>query len=118
MVPGASQQELESDVRALTDVSERRLQIWHRTLNPKTYEVRDSGDTWAVAKESSSGSPFWVLCRYDWSDPDVVRWTITQSSSGGGRASHPYHPEAGAAAMSWPSGTTPVPGGRPSPCCS
>lgn len=69
---------------ALTDFSEHRLNIWHRTLDPKTYQVRERGDTWAVAKESSPGSPFWVVCRYDWSDPDVVRWTITESSYGGG----------------------------------
>ena len=70
--------------RALTDFTERRLQIWHRSLNPETYSVLDSGETWAVAKESSARSPFWVVCRYDWSDPDVVRWTITQSSYRGG----------------------------------
>lgn len=70
--------------RALTDFSDRRLQTWHRSMDPKTYKVLDSGDTWAVAKESSARSPFWVVCRYDWSDPDVVRWTITESSYGGG----------------------------------
>ena len=74
--------------RALTDFTERRLQIWNRTLDPRTYELRDSGDTWAVARESSPGSPFWVVVRYDWADPDVVRWTVTESSygSGGGGA--------------------------------
>lgn len=69
---------------ALTDFSERRLRIWHRSLNPETYAVLDSGETWAIAKESTPGSPFWVVCRYDWSDPDIVRWTITQSSYRGG----------------------------------
>lgn len=69
--------------RAMTDFTDRRLQIWHRTLDPRTYELRDSGDTWAVARESSPGSPFWVVVRYDWSDPDVVRWTVTESSYGG-----------------------------------
>ena len=71
---------------ALTDFSDRRLRIWHRSLNPDTYAVLDSGETWAVAKESSARSPFWVVCRYDWSDPDIVRWTIVESSyRGGGR---------------------------------
>lgn len=70
--------------RALTDFSDRRLQVWERTLDPKTYELRDLGDTWAVARESTPGSPFWVVVRYDWSDPDVVRWTVTESSYGGG----------------------------------
>ena len=70
--------------RALTDFTERRLEVWDRTLDPRTYELRDIGDTWAIARESTPGSPFWVVCRYDWSDPEVVRWTITDSSYGGG----------------------------------
>ncbi len=70
--------------RALTDFTERRLQIWNRTLDPKTYELRDQGPTWAIARESTPGSPFWVVARYDWSDPAVVRWTIVESSYGGG----------------------------------
>lgn len=69
--------------RALTDFTDRRLQIWSRTLDPKTYELRDHGATWAVALESSPGSPFWVVARYDWSEPDVVRWRVEDSSYGG-----------------------------------
>lgn len=64
--------------RALTDFSDRRPQIWNRTLDPKSYQLLDSGDTWAVARESTAGSPAWVVSRYDWSDPDVVRWTVTR----------------------------------------
>ena len=45
--------------------------------------VRDLGNTWAVARESTPGSPYWVASRYDWSDPAVVRWTIVESSYGG-----------------------------------
>lgn len=37
-----------------------------------------------MARESSPGSPAWVVVPYDWSDPDVVRWRVTQSSYGGG----------------------------------
>ena len=48
---------------ALTDFTDARLQIWNRTLDPKTYELRDSGETWAVARESSPRSPFWVVIR-------------------------------------------------------
>jgi hypothetical protein len=70
--------------RALTDFSERRLRIWNRTLDPKTYELRDQGEHWALARESSPGSPVWVVSLYDWSDPQVVRWTFTESSYGGG----------------------------------
>ena len=68
---------------ALTDFSDRRPQIWHRTLDPRTYELREQGDTWAVAKESTAGSPFWVVERYDWSDLGVVRWTDVETSWGG-----------------------------------
>jgi hypothetical protein len=72
--------------RALTDFSDARLQIWNRTLDPKTYELREIGPTWAVARESTPRSPFWVVLRYDWSDPESVRWTVVESSYGGGGA--------------------------------
>jgi len=74
----------EQVLRALTDFSDRRLQTWSRTLDPKTYQVREQGDTWATAFEKSPGSPFWVVLRYDWSDPAKVRWTTVESSYGGG----------------------------------
>ncbi|GIE76998.1 hypothetical protein Aph02nite_29480 [Actinoplanes philippinensis] len=53
--------------QALTDFSARRLRIWNRTLDPRTYEVRAHGDTWAVARERTPRSPFWVVASYDWS---------------------------------------------------
>ena len=72
----------EQVLRALTDFSDRRVHTWSRTLDPKTYEVREQGDTWAVARESTPGSPYWVVARYDWSDPAVVRWvTVPRSAS-------------------------------------
>ena len=70
-------------LQALTDFTERRPRIWHRTLDPKTYELRELGGTWAVARESTAGSPFWVVERYDWSDPSVVRWADLETSWGG-----------------------------------
>jgi hypothetical protein len=70
--------------RALTDFTQERLRIWNRTLDPKTYELREQGLSWAVARESTPRSPFWVVARYDWSDPAVVRWTVVESSYGGG----------------------------------
>ncbi|WP_432941163.1 SRPBCC family protein [Kribbella sp. CA-253562] len=73
----------EQVLRALTDFTDRRLEIWSRTLDPKTYELRELGDSWAVARESTPGSPFWVVVRYDWSDPTVLRWTEDESSYGG-----------------------------------
>jgi hypothetical protein len=69
---------------ALTDFTQDRLRIWNRTLDTKTYQVREQGPTWAVARESTPRSPFWVVARYDWSEPTVVRWTVVESSYGGG----------------------------------
>ena len=69
---------------ALTDFTDARLQTWNRTLDPKTYELRESGPTWALTRESSPRSPFWVVVRYDWSDPEAVRWRVLDSSYGGG----------------------------------
>ena len=70
--------------RAIMDCTQGWLRIWNRTCEPKTYELREQGPTWAVVRESTSGSPFWVVARYDWSDPAVVRWTVVESSYGGG----------------------------------
>jgi hypothetical protein len=70
-------------LRALTDFSDRRLETWNRTLDPKTYQLRELGESWAVARESTPGSPFWVVSRYDWSDPTVIRWTDVENSYGG-----------------------------------
>src|SRR5215210_4260843 len=70
-------------LQALTDFTERRPRIWHRTLDPTTYELCELGGTWAVARESTAGSPFWVVERYDWSDPSVVRWANVETSWGG-----------------------------------
>jgi len=69
--------------RALTDFTPSRLQIWNRTLDPKTCELREHGQDWAVARESTPGSPFWVVARYNWSAPELVRWTVVDSSYGG-----------------------------------
>ena len=68
---------------AFTDFTERRLEIWHRTLDPKRFEVRGLGEDWAVAREATPRSPFWVVARYDWSDPAVIRTRVEESSYGG-----------------------------------
>jgi hypothetical protein len=67
---------------AMTDFTERRLRIWSTTLDPKVYEAQEVGDTWAVAREGSPHSPFWVRVRYDWSDPEVVRWSELETNHG------------------------------------
>ena len=72
----------EQVLEAMTDFTDRRLEIWKRTLDPEVYEVRELGDTWAVAKEGSPRSPYWVVVRYDWSDPRVIRWTELETNHG------------------------------------
>jgi hypothetical protein len=39
----------EQVLRALTHFTGSHLETWNRTLDPKTYELRESGQTWAVA---------------------------------------------------------------------
>jgi hypothetical protein len=69
-------------MEAMTNFTERRLEIWKKTLDPKVYEVRKLGDTWAVAREGSPRVPFWVVVHYDWSDPRLIRWTEVESNHG------------------------------------
>jgi hypothetical protein len=40
----------EQVLRAPADFTESHLETWNRTLDPKTYELRESGQTWAVAQ--------------------------------------------------------------------
>lgn len=72
----------EQVLRAMTDFTDRRLDIWRNTLDPKIYEVRELGDTWAVAREGSPGVPYWVVIRYDWSDPQLLRWAELETNHG------------------------------------
>lgn len=69
---------------ALTDFTSRRLDIWSHTLDPEGYRLIDEGDQWALARENTAHSPFWVVSEYDWSDPATVRWNVVHSSYGGG----------------------------------
>ena len=70
---------------AFTDVSDHRLEVWSRTLDPAKYEVRESGPNWAVVREGSRGTRIWVLLRYEWESPGTIRWTLLDSDhcSGG-----------------------------------
>ena len=71
----------EQVLEAMTDCTQRRLTIWS-TLDPDVYEVREQGDTSAVMREGSRHSPYWVVVRYDWSDPRLVRWTEVETNHG------------------------------------
>ncbi len=81
--------------RAFTDFSDRRLEVWSKSLDRTKYEVRERGDTWAVAREGSAGTSIWVLLRYDW-EPGVVRWSLVDSDHcGAGRGEVRISPRSG-----------------------
>ncbi|WP_448615778.1 SRPBCC family protein [Modestobacter sp. URMC 112] len=83
----------EQVVRAFTDFSDRRLQVWRRTLDPEKYEVRELGESWAVVREGSAGTKIWVVLRYDWQEPGTIRWTLVDSDHcTGGRGEVVVHP--------------------------
>ena len=65
---------------AFTDFSDRRLEIWKGTLDPKKYELREQGDSWAVVREGSGGMNIWVELRYEWEAPGAIRWTLVDSN--------------------------------------
>jgi len=65
---------------AVLDFTDRRLEIWEKTLDPKTYEVHWVDETSAEVTEGSARPFVWSRERYDWSDPTLVTWT-TQASN-------------------------------------
>lgn len=65
-------------VRALTDFSDRRPEIWPQ-LDPEIYEVFELGPTRAVVREGQRAPRLWALEQYDWSTPDTVTWTVLES---------------------------------------
>jgi hypothetical protein len=75
--------DMESDlpperIRAgLIDFSERRPELWPG-LNAREFRVYETGDTWAEVREGNGGQ-IWARERYDWSDPETVKWTVLES---------------------------------------
>jgi len=68
----------EQVIRAYTDFSDRRLEIWRGTLKRENYALRESGDSWAVVREGSLKTG--VVRRYEWAEPNKVRWSVLESS--------------------------------------
>jgi hypothetical protein len=62
---------------ALLDFTEHRPEVWPG-LPADQYQVYDVGDTWAEIREGYRGR-IWVRERYDWSEPDTVRFTLVDS---------------------------------------
>ena len=67
-------------VAALTDFTDRRVEIWEGTLDPEKYQVRELGDTWAVVREGSAHPSIWAVERYDWSESGTVKWAAQESN--------------------------------------
>jgi len=66
---------------ALLDFTPRRTEIWPG-ITPALYEVYAVGETTADIKEGTKmpGGVFWAREHYDWSNPDIVTWTVMESN--------------------------------------
>jgi hypothetical protein len=66
---------------ALLDFSERRPEIWPG-IDASLYEVYSVGEAAAEIKEGTKapGMTAWARERYDWSQPDTIRWTVVESN--------------------------------------
>jgi hypothetical protein len=74
-------------VAALTDFGPGRSELFENSADDDL-EVHDRGPTEADVTEGSSG--IWERLHYDWSDPNRVVLTTTDSSTWGGDSSHTY----------------------------
>jgi hypothetical protein len=68
-------------VRALTDFSARRPQMW-TGISPQYYKVFSIDDTAADVREGTKQGPInvWAREQYDWSTPNTVTWTVKESN--------------------------------------
>ncbi|MEW1809025.1 hypothetical protein [Pseudarthrobacter sp. NPDC080039] len=66
---------------ALLDFSPGRRETWPGIF-PPMYEVYDVGETYADIREGSKapGGPIWAKEHYDWSAPDTITWTVSESN--------------------------------------
>ena len=65
-------------IGALTDFSDRRLELWPN-IDRKHYTVHRLSETSADVTEGSHG--IWERATYDWSRPGTVRLEVTDSSA-------------------------------------
>jgi hypothetical protein len=77
----------EQFVAALTDFGPGRQQIFGRSADGYL-KVHDQGPDRADVTEGSGG--VWERLRYDWSDPNRVVMTTTDSNVWGGNSGHTY----------------------------
>ena len=77
----------EQFVAALTDFGPGRKELFPNSADDYL-EVHDQGPTEADVTEGSSG--IWERLHYDWSDPNRVVMTTTDSNTWGGNSGHTY----------------------------
>ena len=63
----------------LTDFSPQRPERWPG-LWSGAYEVYSVGETWADVREGNKRPKVWAREHYDWSEPGLVRWEVTESN--------------------------------------
>lgn len=68
-------------IAALTDFSPARPSIWP-SLDASRYAVHSRGEDWAEVTEGSDfAGGVWERGRYDWSQPGVVRFSVSDSNA-------------------------------------
>ena len=77
----------EQFVSALTDFGPGRSELFGNSAD-EDLQVHDRGPAWADVTEGSGG--VWERLHYDWSDPDRVVMTTTDSNRWGGASGHTY----------------------------
>lgn len=77
----------EEFIAGLTDFGPGRAQLFGNSAD-KYLKVHDRGPDWADVTEGSRGT--WERLNYDWSDPERVVLTTTDSNAWGGSSGHTY----------------------------
>jgi hypothetical protein len=77
----------EQFIAGLTDFGPGRAQLFGNSTDDYL-KVHEKGATYADVTEGSSG--IWERLQYDWSDPNHVVLTTTDSNLWGGRSGHTY----------------------------
>jgi hypothetical protein len=77
----------EEFVAGLTDFGPGRSELFGNSAD-EYLKVHDEGPDYADVTEGSGG--IWERLHYDWSDPDRVVLTTTDSNAWGGRSGHTY----------------------------
>ncbi len=72
---------------AVTDFGPGRSELFGNT-DDSQLKVHDQGPDWADVTEGKG--PAWERLRYDWSDPNRIRMTTTDSNTWGGASGHTY----------------------------